>query len=91
MSVSSILGLVYFASELLLTITRRSHSKTGTKQDKSTLGMIWVVIGLSIAAGIFVALIGVVVPSLGWLYSYAWFVGFAVSGAAYILLMKGSK
>jgi protein-S-isoprenylcysteine O-methyltransferase len=55
MSLSLKLGLVYFASELLLTVTRRSRSKTGTKQDKSTLGMIWVVIGLSIVAGIFVA------------------------------------
>lgn len=55
MSLSSILGLTYFASELLLTITRRSRSKTGTKQDKSTLGMIWVVIALSITAGVFVA------------------------------------
>jgi NCS1 family nucleobase:cation symporter-1 len=43
----------------------------------------------SLASGIFVALIGLVVPSLGWLYSYAWFVGFAVSASVYILLMKG--
>lgn len=55
MSLSLLLGLIYFASEVLLTITRRSRSKTGTKQDKSTLGMIWVVIALSIAAGIFVS------------------------------------
>src|SRR5947207_3165994 len=55
MTLSLKLGLIFLASELLLTITRRSRSKTGTKQDKSTLGMIWVVIGVSIAAGIFVA------------------------------------
>jgi protein-S-isoprenylcysteine O-methyltransferase len=55
MSLSLLLGSIYFASEILLTITRRSRSKTGTKQDKSTLGMIWVVIALSIAAGAFVA------------------------------------
>ena len=55
MSLPLKLGLIFFASELLLTITRRSRSKTGTKQDKSTLGMIWVVIAVSIAAGIFVA------------------------------------
>lgn len=55
MTLSLKLGLVYFASEILLTITRRSRSKTGVKQDKSTLGMIWVVIGLSITAGGFVA------------------------------------
>ncbi len=43
----------------------------------------------SLASGIFVALIGFVVPSLGWLYSYAWFVGFAVSASVYVLLMRG--
>jgi NCS1 family nucleobase:cation symporter-1 len=44
---------------------------------------------ISLASGIFVALIGLSVPSLNWLYSYAWFVGFAVSACVYILLMKG--
>ncbi len=43
----------------------------------------------SLASGIFLALIGLVVPDLSWLYSYAWFVGFAVSAAVYILLMRG--
>jgi protein-S-isoprenylcysteine O-methyltransferase Ste14 len=55
MSLSAKLGLIFFASEVLLTITRRSRTKTGAKQDKSTLGMIWVVIGISIVAGIFVS------------------------------------
>ena len=55
MSLSLKLGLIYFASELVLTITHRSRTKTGTKQDRSTLGIIWVVIAISIAAGIFVA------------------------------------
>ena len=49
------LGLVFLISELLLTVTRRSRSKTGTKQDRSTLGMIWLVIAVSITAGVFVA------------------------------------
>ena len=43
----------------------------------------------SLASGIFVALIGLAVAGLHWLYSYAWFVGFAVSGGLYILLTKG--
>jgi protein-S-isoprenylcysteine O-methyltransferase len=51
---SWVLGLIYLASEILLTITRRSRTKTGTKQDKSTLGMLWLVIAISVAAGIFV-------------------------------------
>jgi protein-S-isoprenylcysteine O-methyltransferase len=55
MSLSLRLGLIYFASELLLTITRRSRSRTGQKQDRSTLGMIWFVIAVSAAAGVFIA------------------------------------
>jgi len=54
-SLSLQLGLVYLISELLLTVTRRSHSRTGQKQDRSTLGMIWLVIAVSIMASVFVA------------------------------------
>ena len=56
MSLSLKLGLVYLFSEVLLTVTRRSRSRTGTKQDRSTLGVIWMVIMVSIAAGVFVAM-----------------------------------
>ena len=49
------LGLVYLISELLLTVTRRSRSRTGTKQDRSTLRGVWLVILLSVASGIYVA------------------------------------
>jgi nucleobase:cation symporter-1, NCS1 family len=38
---------------------------------------------LSLGAGIVLALIGLLIPSLRWLYDYAWFTGFAVSSAAY--------
>jgi protein-S-isoprenylcysteine O-methyltransferase Ste14 len=55
MSLSLQLGLVYLISEVLLTVTRRSRSRTGTKQDRSTLGVIWIVIMVSITAGVFVA------------------------------------
>jgi len=55
MSVSLLLGLVYLISELLLTATRRSRSRTGTKQDRSTLRVVWLVIVVSVAAGIYVA------------------------------------
>jgi protein-S-isoprenylcysteine O-methyltransferase len=55
MSLSAKLGLAFLASEVLLTITRRSRTNTGEKQDKSTLGMLWVVITASVAAGVFVA------------------------------------
>ncbi len=43
---------------------------------------------VALALGIAVALLGLVVPALRLLYDYAWFVGFGVSGAAYILLMQ---
>jgi protein-S-isoprenylcysteine O-methyltransferase Ste14 len=55
MSLTLELGMIYLVSEILLTLTRRSRSRTGTKQDRSTLGMIWLVIVVSIMAGVFVA------------------------------------
>ena len=42
---------------------------------------------LALVAGIAIALIGLAVPRLRWLYDYAWFVGFMVSGGLYFLLM----
>lgn len=55
MPLSLQLGLIYLISELLLTITRRSRSRTGTKQDRSTLRVLWLVIMASVAAAIYVA------------------------------------
>jgi nucleobase:cation symporter-1, NCS1 family len=52
-----------------------------------TRGVNWSAI-VALAAGIAVALIGLVVPSLRWLYDYAWFVGFFVAGSLYLLLMR---
>jgi NCS1 family nucleobase:cation symporter-1 len=49
-------------------------------------GFNWRAIG-ALAAGIAVALSGLEVPALHGLYSYAWFVGFAVSFFLYLLLM----
>jgi NCS1 family nucleobase:cation symporter-1 len=46
---------------------------------------------VALAAGIAVALIGLIVPWLRWLYDYAWFVGFFVAGILYLSLMKRSK
>jgi NCS1 family nucleobase:cation symporter-1 len=42
----------------------------------------------ALAAGIAVALVGLAVPSLRWLYDYAWFVGFFSAGGVYTVLMK---
>jgi len=46
---------------------------------------------VSLAVGILVALLGLAIPGLRWLYDYAWFVGFGVSAAAYVALMRPTK
>ncbi len=43
---------------------------------------------VALGAGIAVALVGLFVPALRWLYDYAWFVGFLVSGTMYGWLMR---
>jgi nucleobase:cation symporter-1, NCS1 family len=43
---------------------------------------------LALLVGIGVALVGKIVPSLAWLFNYAWFVGFGASFIAYIIFMK---
>ncbi len=55
-----------------------------------TRGVNWNAI-IALAAGIAIALIGLLVPSLRWLYDYAWFVGFFVAGILYLSLMKRSN
>ena len=42
----------------------------------------------ALVVGVIVALIGLAVPSLHFLYDYAWFDGFFVAGAGYYLLMR---
>jgi len=55
MHLSQKLGLFFLVSEFLLTVTRRSRSKTGSRQDQSTLGVLWLVIMASVIAGVYVA------------------------------------
>jgi NCS1 family nucleobase:cation symporter-1 len=43
---------------------------------------------LALVAGVFVALIGLAVPDLHFLYDYAWFVGFGTSAVLYLMLME---
>jgi NCS1 family nucleobase:cation symporter-1 len=43
----------------------------------------------ALSAGIALALLGLAIPPLRFLYDYAWFVGFGVAGAVYVLLMGG--
>jgi NCS1 family nucleobase:cation symporter-1 len=42
----------------------------------------------ALAAGVCVALAGLVIPPLHWLYDYAWFVGFGVSATVYSRSMR---
>ena len=42
---------------------------------------------VALAFGVLVAVIGLAVPGLRWLYDYAWFVGFFVAAGSYFLLM----
>src|SRR5579872_327546 len=44
----------------------------------------------SLAAGVAVALLGLAVPAMRWLYDYAWFAGFGVAAAAYVAMMPGA-
>jgi nucleobase:cation symporter-1, NCS1 family len=45
----------------------------------------------ALVCGVAIALIGLAVPSLRWLYDYAWFVGFFTAGAVYTALMQRSR
>ncbi len=45
----------------------------------------------SLGAGVVVALGGLLVPSLRWLYDYSWFVGFLVAGAVYYTSMQAQN
>ena len=44
----------------------------------------------ALVAGVGLVLIGRLVPAVHWLYDYAWFVGFFVSGGIYVALMRGA-
>jgi NCS1 family nucleobase:cation symporter-1 len=43
---------------------------------------------IALAVGVVVALCGLVIPPLRFLYDYAWFVGFFLAGAIYTVLMR---
>jgi nucleobase:cation symporter-1, NCS1 family len=45
---------------------------------------------MAFAAGVLIALIGLLIPPLRWLYDYAWFVGFLASSLAYWVLMRSA-
>jgi len=53
-------------------------------------GVNWRAMG-ALAAGIAVALLGLVIPPLRFLYDYAWFVGLAVAGGVHWALARELK
>jgi nucleobase:cation symporter-1, NCS1 family len=44
---------------------------------------------VALVCGVVIALIGLFVPALRWLYDYAWFVGFGMAMVVYLGLMRG--
>jgi NCS1 family nucleobase:cation symporter-1 len=46
---------------------------------------------IALVLGVVIALIGVLVPSLRFLYDYAWFVGFFTAGLAYVVMMRAAE
>ena len=54
MNLASILGMLYGASEIMLTIAKR-HGQRNRAADAGSLGLIWVVVGASIGAAFYVA------------------------------------
>jgi NCS1 family nucleobase:cation symporter-1 len=55
-----------------------------------TRGFNWRAIG-ALCAGAGVALIGLVIAELRFLYDYSWFVGFAISFVTYFFLMQSQR
>jgi NCS1 family nucleobase:cation symporter-1 len=46
---------------------------------------------VALIVGIAVALLGLAIPGMRLLYDYAWFVGFGVSGAVYLVMMQRAE
>jgi NCS1 family nucleobase:cation symporter-1 len=43
---------------------------------------------VALVSGVAVALAGLAIPPLRWLYDYAWFAGFGAAGGVYLALMR---
>jgi protein-S-isoprenylcysteine O-methyltransferase len=49
-SIASVLGLIYVASEAVLSLTRRAKKGEARAADRGSLRLLWIVIALSVAA-----------------------------------------
>jgi protein-S-isoprenylcysteine O-methyltransferase Ste14 len=50
-----IVNSIWFLSEILINLLTRSKKSTANSHDQNSLGKIWIVIALSITAGVFIA------------------------------------
>jgi NCS1 family nucleobase:cation symporter-1 len=72
-------------------VVRRTRLALGELYTRDGLYTRWNVRAIvALVAGVTAALAGLVVPSLRWLYDYAWFAGFFVSFLVYLALMRGT-
>src|SRR3954467_2236422 len=86
--VAGIMICDYFIVRRRILVTDELYLRGG--QYEYSGGFNWRAIG-ALCAGTAVALVGLVVPSIRFLYDYSWFVGFAVAFVAYYGLMKKSS
>jgi protein-S-isoprenylcysteine O-methyltransferase Ste14 len=55
----TIISLLWMGSEILLAVIKRSGKDTSLRKDKASLDILWIIIMLSIAAGIYVGMNGI--------------------------------
>ena len=83
--IAGILICDYFVLRKTVLVSKDLYDPAGVYKYKNGFNLKAV---YALLAGVIVALIGLVVPSVSFLYDYAWFVGFAVSFFVYLMLMK---
>jgi len=64
-----LISAVWFVSELILALTRRSHRNVARKSDRSSLRLLWLTIVVCIIAGVFAGIrgIGYIPAAVPWL------------------------
>lgn len=85
--VAGIMIADYFLLRRTVLDTSSLYRRNGIYEYKSGINPRAIV---ALVAGVAVALIGLVAPTLRFLYDYAWFAGFFVAGAIYLALMKAA-
>jgi len=83
--IAGVLIADYFALRRTVFVADDLYRRGGVYEYRHGLNARAVV---ALVAGVAVALIGLVIPPVRFLYSYGWFVGFGVSFVAYLALMR---